>query len=147
VERPHRQLRARLADRLRRDDADRLAELDQLAGREVPAIARRGDTRRSLEPSVERTKGVWSMESDQARIILLVASVRTRLSIKSDCSSLRQNGVRRLAVFGSALRDDFGHGSDVDVLIELKRGQTPGLTFCSLSDAERKDTARSSAFG
>src|SRR5205814_8481855 len=27
VERPHRELRARLADRLRRDDADRLAEL------------------------------------------------------------------------------------------------------------------------
>ena len=51
VERPHRQLRARLADRLRRDDADRLAELDHLAGREVAAVAlraaRRGATRRS----------------------------------------------------------------------------------------------------
>ena len=29
----------------------------------------------------------------------------------------RQNGVRRLAIFGSALRDDFGPDSDVDVLI------------------------------
>ena len=39
VERPHRELRARLADRLRRDDADRLAELDHLPGRQVSAVA------------------------------------------------------------------------------------------------------------
>ena len=43
VERPHRQLRAGLADRLRRDDADRLAELDHLAGGQVAAVALRAD--------------------------------------------------------------------------------------------------------
>ena len=41
----------------------------------------------------------------------------------------RQNGVRRLAIFGSALRDDFGQDSDVDVLIEFEPGKTPGLRF------------------
>jgi predicted nucleotidyltransferase len=41
----------------------------------------------------------------------------------------RQNGIRRLAVFGSALRDDFGQDSDVDVLIEFEPGRTPGLRF------------------
>ena len=41
----------------------------------------------------------------------------------------RQNGICRLAVFGSALRDDFGPGSDVDVLIEFEPGRTPGLSF------------------
>ena len=41
VERSHRQLRAGLADGLRRDDADRLAELDHLAGRQVAAVALR----------------------------------------------------------------------------------------------------------
>ena len=41
----------------------------------------------------------------------------------------RQNGVRRLAIFGSALRDDFAPGSDVDVLIEFEPGRTPGLRF------------------
>ena len=41
----------------------------------------------------------------------------------------RQNGVRRLAVFGSALRDDFRPDSDVDVLIEFEPGRTPGLSF------------------
>ena len=39
VERPHRQLRAGLADRLGGDDADRLADADQLAGRQVAAVA------------------------------------------------------------------------------------------------------------
>ena len=39
VERAHRQLRAGLADRLRGDDADRQAELDQPPGREVAAVA------------------------------------------------------------------------------------------------------------
>ena len=41
----------------------------------------------------------------------------------------RQNGIRRLAIFGSALRDDFGPGSNVDVLIEFEPGRTPGLRF------------------
>jgi hypothetical protein len=43
VERPHRQLRARLADRLRRDDADGLADLDHLARREHAAVAEAAD--------------------------------------------------------------------------------------------------------
>ena len=43
VEGPHRQLRARLADRLRRDDADRLADLDHLAGRQHAAVAQAAD--------------------------------------------------------------------------------------------------------
>ena len=43
VERPHRELRAGLADRLRRDDADGLADLDHLAGREHAAVAEAAD--------------------------------------------------------------------------------------------------------
>lgn len=35
--------------------------------------------------------------------------------------------IRRLALFGSVLRDDFGPESDVDVLVEFEPGQTPGL--------------------
>src|SRR5947209_4952958 len=48
VERPHRQLRARLADRLRGDDADRVADLRHLPGREERAVARLAHTRLSL---------------------------------------------------------------------------------------------------
>ncbi len=39
VERPHRQLRAGFADRLRGDDADRFAELDELAGGQIAPVA------------------------------------------------------------------------------------------------------------
>ncbi|MFQ6036805.1 MAG: nucleotidyltransferase family protein [Sedimentisphaerales bacterium] len=35
--------------------------------------------------------------------------------------------IRRLAIFGSALRDDFGPESDVDVLVEFLPGHVPGF--------------------
>jgi len=35
--------------------------------------------------------------------------------------------IRRLAIFGSALRDDFGPDSDVDVLVDFMLGHTPGF--------------------
>ena len=38
VERTHRQLRARFADRLRGDDADRFADFNRSTGREVAAV-------------------------------------------------------------------------------------------------------------
>lgn len=39
----------------------------------------------------------------------------------------RRNGVARLAVFGSALRDDFGPNNDVDLLVEFLPGREVGL--------------------
>jgi len=39
----------------------------------------------------------------------------------------QRNHIRELALFGSALRDDFGPDSDVDVLVEFEPGQEPGL--------------------
>jgi hypothetical protein len=44
----------------------------------------------------------------------------------------RRNHVRRLSLFGSILRDDFGPDSDVDVLVEFKEGHVPGLRFFAL---------------
>jgi len=46
----------------------------------------------------------------------------------------RRHHVRRLALFGSVLRDDFGPNSDVDVLVEFEQGHTPGLTFFTIQD-------------
>ena len=48
VERPHRQLRARLADALGADDPDGHPLLDQGAGREVHAVAEGADAQRSV---------------------------------------------------------------------------------------------------
>ena len=39
----------------------------------------------------------------------------------------RKHHIRRLALFGSALRHDFGPESDVDVLVEFESRHTPGL--------------------
>jgi len=35
--------------------------------------------------------------------------------------------IRKLAIFGSALREDFRADSDLDVLVEFEPGHTPGL--------------------
>jgi hypothetical protein len=39
----------------------------------------------------------------------------------------RRHHIRRLALFGSVLHDDFGPDSDVDVLVEFEPGHVPGL--------------------
>lgn len=41
----------------------------------------------------------------------------------------RRHHIRRLALFGSVLRDDFGPDSDVDALVEFEPGHVPGLAF------------------
>jgi len=41
----------------------------------------------------------------------------------------RRNHIRRLAFFGSVLREDFRPESDVDVLVEFEEGFTPGFAF------------------
>lgn len=37
--------------------------------------------------------------------------------------------IRRIALFGSVMRDDFRPDSDVDVLVEFEPGHVPGLAF------------------
>lgn len=44
----------------------------------------------------------------------------------------RRHHVRRLALFGSVLRDDFTPASDVDVLVEFEPGHVPGLAFFAM---------------
>jgi predicted nucleotidyltransferase len=44
----------------------------------------------------------------------------------------RRHHIRKLALFGSVLREDFGPGSDVDVLVEFEEGHVPGLAFFSM---------------
>jgi len=46
----------------------------------------------------------------------------------------RRHHIRRLALFGSVLRDDFGPESDVDVLVEFDPDHIPGLAFFGMQD-------------
>lgn len=41
----------------------------------------------------------------------------------------RKHHIRRLAFFGSVIRDDFGPQSDIDVLVEFEPGHIPGFDF------------------
>ena len=52
---------------------------------------------------------------------------QVEISKERIASFCREHGVRRLAVFGSALRPDFRPDSDVDVLIEFDANSIPGL--------------------
>ncbi len=44
----------------------------------------------------------------------------------------RRNRIRRLALFGSALRDDFRPDSDLDILVEFEPDARVGLRFFAL---------------
>lgn len=46
----------------------------------------------------------------------------------------RIHHIRRLSLFGSVLRDDFGPASDVDVLVEFEPGHVPGLAFFAMEE-------------
>lgn len=39
----------------------------------------------------------------------------------------KRNGIRKLSLFGSALRDDFRPDSDIDFVVEFRDGATPSL--------------------
>ena len=41
----------------------------------------------------------------------------------------RRHHIRKLALFGSALREDFRPDSDLDLLVEFDPEHTPGLAF------------------
>jgi predicted nucleotidyltransferase len=54
----------------------------------------------------------------------LVAVESARDEIAAFC---RCHRIRRLSLFGSVIRDDFGPGSDIDVLVEFEPDSVPGF--------------------
>jgi predicted nucleotidyltransferase len=62
----------------------------------------------------------WSIMSSAALSIELSQSVIARIA-----RTCRYWHIRRLALFGSILRDDYGPDSDVDVLVEFEPGHVP----------------------
>ena len=46
----------------------------------------------------------------------------------------RRHHIRRLALFGSVLRDDFTPDSDLDVLVEFEEGRAPGWAFFEMEE-------------
>ena len=67
-----------------------------------------------------------------------------KISIQKDklVEFCMKHRIQRLAIYGSALRSDFGRGSDIDLLVEFEPGHTPG--FFKLFEMEEE---LSSLFG
>ena len=61
-----------------------------------------------------------------------MAKARIDIPTEKIAEFCRANRIRRLALFGSVLRDDFGPDSDVDVLVEFEPGTHIGLRFFRL---------------
>jgi predicted nucleotidyltransferase len=55
--------------------------------------------------------------------------MKSEITIPKDALArfCRERGIRRLAVYGSALRDDFGPDSDIDLLVEFEPDRVPTL--------------------
>jgi uncharacterized protein len=52
---------------------------------------------------------------------------------KSDLAEFcRKHHIRKMALFGSVLRDDFSAKSDIDVLVEFEPDHIPGLAFFAM---------------
>lgn len=61
---------------------------------------------------------------------------RIKIPKKEISGFCRRHRIRRLSLFGSVLRDDFGSTSDVDILAEFEPGATPGLIRLSGMEME-----------
>lgn len=55
-----------------------------------------------------------------------MASSRVRVPESELAEFCRQNGIRRLALFGSVLTERFSESSDVDALVEFEPGERVG---------------------
>ena len=64
----------------------------------------------------------------------VVEAIRLAVPKEALAEFCRQQGIRRLSLFGSVLRDDFSAASDVDVLADFEPGTR--VTFFTLSRVE-----------
>ncbi len=78
-----------------------------------------------------------SIEPKRAKRLLARARIKVpQAKIAAFC---RRHHIRRLALFGSVLREDFTPDSDVDVLVEFEAGHVPG--FFGIARMERELSA------
>ncbi|MBH0207302.1 MAG: hypothetical protein HP495_01985, partial [Nitrospira sp.] len=60
-------------------------------------------------------------------VVITVDFVSPRLPKERLAAFCQERGIRRLSLFGSALRPDFKPDSDIDMLIEFEPGRIPSL--------------------
>lgn len=67
------------------------------------------------------------------------AMIRVPVPTESIAEFCRRHHIRRLAFFGSVLREDFGPESDIDVLVEFEPEHVPGLLRLAGMEIELSD--------
>jgi predicted nucleotidyltransferase len=77
---------------------------------------------------IEKTRGRTS-----------VGNARINIPKEKIADFCKQNQIRKLYLFGSVLRGDFGPGSDIDVLVEFEPGTRIGLIGLSGLEIELGD--------
>ena len=80
----------------------------------------------------------WPLDSCQfpacTRERRIIKEMSPQISIDRDAVSAfcQRHHIKRLALFGSVLRDDFRPDSDIDVIVEFQPGHVPGLDFVAI---------------
>jgi len=79
-------------------------------------------------------KGIVFIPAAEQRSIISNGVKMAHINIDHEKISdfCRRHHIRKLALFGSVLREDFKPESDVDVLVEFEQGHVPGLAFFSM---------------
>lgn len=60
--------------------------------------------------------------------------VRIEIPKEQIAEFCRRHNIRKLSLFGSVLREDFGPQSDVDVLVEFEPNHVPGFAFFRMEE-------------
>ena len=83
---------------------------------------------------VSAEKGIVFIPAAEQRSIISNGVKMAHITIDHEKISdfCRRHHIRKLALFGSVLREDFKPESDVDVLVEFEQGHVPGLAFFSM---------------
>ena len=96
-------------------------------------MTRRGSCRSCADVDPQRVAGFNTVLGEERRPPMASKIAVDRDAIADFC---RKHQIRRLAFFGSVLRDDFSPDSDIDVLVEFEPGRRIGLIGMSKVEIE-----------
>jgi uncharacterized protein len=81
-----------------------------------------------LKSILRKTSGVADIVSEPFDLVAQRFSI-PKNRLEEYC---RRHHIKKLALFGSVLRNDFHPGSDVDVLVEFEPGHVPGFAIIDM---------------
>lgn len=86
-------------------------------------------------PVFNELKGLLTFVADGGALnTASPATVRIKIPQEKLAEFCRRRHIKKLSLFGSVLRDDFGPDSDVDVLVEFETGHTPGFAIIDMEN-------------